>query len=207
MRINDKYSSNYSKYESTHPFAVRTMSRFLHTVSSLILELKCGFILNAGCGQSLDFYHLSKIKEFEFDVCVGVDVNIHALYLAKIITKNMNCYYINGDIYQLPLNLGKFQLFLCLEVLEHLRWPELLLEDISNRFKGSCIFSVPNEPLYRLTRMLLLRKDLRRFGNQPEHLQNWSSMGFRRLLGRYFTIDRVLRPFPWTVVLCHSGAN
>ena len=107
----------------------------------------------------------------------------------------------------LPLDLGRFELILCLEVLEHLRWPERVLLDISNRFKGACIFSVPNEPLYRLTRMLLLHRDLRHFGNHPEHLQNWSSRDISRLLNRYFTIDRVIRPFPWTVVLSHNSGN
>jgi len=110
-----------------------------------------------------------------------------------------------GDLTNLPVKLQKFDLLLCLEVLEHLPKPVKILEQISQEYVGHCIFSVPNEPVYRLTRMILFRQDVRRFGNHPDHVNHWSSGSFQRLAAKYFRVERVVRPYPWTVVLCRAG--
>lgn len=73
MMTPQDYSSNYRKYQSAHSVAVRTISRFLRTVAALICESQHNSILNIGCGESFDFYHLMRIKEFKFDLCLGVE--------------------------------------------------------------------------------------------------------------------------------------
>ena len=71
--------------------------------------------------------------------------------------------------------------------------------DIS--FKENSFDLVPNEPYFR-TMNFFRGKNLTRFGNDPEHVQNWSSGKFVKLIETYFDVLEVRRPFPWTMVLC-----
>ena len=133
-----------------------------------------------------------------------MDLNFNALKIAKEILSHLPFDVIHGDIYNLPFKPDKFDLILCLEVLEHLFFPNKALKEISQRFSGYYIFSVPNEPWYRLTRLFRFRKDIMRFGNHPEHINTWSSGSFCRLIKKYFIIDQILTPSVWTIVLCHQ---
>jgi 2-polyprenyl-3-methyl-5-hydroxy-6-metoxy-1,4-benzoquinol methylase len=124
--------------------------------------------------------------------------------MAKKVLNNLQLDVIKGDIYYLPFTLNRFDLILCLEVLEHLTFPEKVMEEVSIHFNGYCIFSVPNEPLFRLTRLLLFKQNIRKLGNHPEHINHWSRNKFSRLIRKYFIIDQIVTPFPWTIVLCHK---
>jgi 2-polyprenyl-3-methyl-5-hydroxy-6-metoxy-1,4-benzoquinol methylase len=161
-------------------------------------------ILDVGCGEGFDIQHLSsRIRMDSLRYC-GLDLSLGALENAKVMLCKLPFAAVNGNIYHLPFALNRFDAVLCLEVLEHLKYPELALERISSSFQGACVFSVPNEPLYRLTRLIVYRRNLAQLGDHPDHLNHWSKRTFVRLLERYFVIERVVNPFPWTIVLCRS---
>jgi hypothetical protein len=87
-----------------------------------------------------------------------------------------------------------------LEVLEHLDEPEAMLEDLTALTAGHVLLSVPREPIFR--GMNLLRfKNVRDLGNDPEHVNHWSSRAFGDLVDRYFEVVASARPLPWTMVL------
>ena len=40
--------------------------------------------------------------------------------------------------------------------------------------------------------------------NDPEHIQHWTAGRFQRLLSDYFSVERVVYPFPWVLALCRK---
>jgi len=200
-------SSNLNKYQCQQPFAVKRIDAFTSKVMQMVSHTRHSRILNLGCGEGYDIKNLFEKRQIEFNLCCGLDLNIKALKYSRKIVSAFRLDVVNGDVHHLPFKLNGFDLILCLEVLEHLMNPESVLEKISRSFKGACLFSTPYEPLYRLTRMLLLRKNIRNFGNHPEHVNHWSARGFRRLLEKYFEVEAVEKSFPWTIALCRVGGK
>jgi len=198
-------SSNVSKYRYTHPFVRERLEGFFRTVSILMSRLDSKNILSLGCGEGLDLRRIYDGSPNRADGYWGLDLNVDALRMSVTVLGDVPFRAICGDVANLPVKLQKFDLILCLELLEHLLNPRGVIEQISRQYIGYCIFSVPNEPLYRLTRMLLFRQNIRYFGNHPEHMNHWSAAAFQRLLAKYFRIDKVEKSFPWTVVLCKAG--
>jgi len=197
-------TTNFNKYHCQHQFAINRIGNFLDNLTQLITLIKPSYIFNIGCGEGLDIKNIYEKGEINIEYCCGLDLNFDALKIARQMSTNVKFDAIKGDIYYLPSKLNRFDLILCLEVLEHLTFPGKALKEISHHFNGYCIFSVPNEPLYRLTRLLLFKQNIRQLGNHPEHLNHWSKNKFSRLLRKYFIIDQLVTPFPWTIVLCHK---
>jgi hypothetical protein len=48
---------------------------------------------------------------------------------------------------------------------------------------------------------MLRLKNVRRFGNDPEHINHWSARAFVELVAQHFDIVVRAHPFPWTMVL------
>lgn len=193
----DKYQSrNYRKYTSKNPFMGIVISNFIKNLKEIVGSL--GNINNAidiGCGEGF------VISCLDLPDVTGVDISKNALKVAK--DKNQNCNLCAGSIYDLSFKKSSFDLVIATEVLEHLKEPHSALREIRRLSKNYCIFSVPNEPYFR-TMNLLRGKNLTRFGNDIEHVQNWSSGEFVRLIETYFDIVEVRRPFPWTLVVCKN---
>ena len=197
-------SSNLEKYQCQHAFAKIRILRFYDTLSKLISSIKPRKIISLGCGEGFDIRNICSRKGVEIEYYCGLDINMSSLEIGRKELNSPGFDAIMGDLYNLPCRLSKFDLILCLEVLEHLLFPEKALREIAQNANAYCVFSVPNEPLYRLARMLVFKKNIRQFGNHPEHMNHWSAIGFKRLLGRYFRVEKVETPFPWTIVLCSS---
>jgi 2-polyprenyl-3-methyl-5-hydroxy-6-metoxy-1,4-benzoquinol methylase len=203
-----KYSSsNVNKYACKHPFVMKRLDRFFRDITAMMSGLNTRSVLSLGCGEGLDLKRIYDESSLRAHTYVGLDCNLDALRMSLTVLDGMPYTAVCGDVADLanlPIKLRNFDLILCLELLEHLPNPRELLEEISRQYAGYCIFSVPNEPLYRLTRMLLFRQTIRNFGNHPDHLNHWSAGSFCKLLESYFKVDRVEKPFPWTVVLCQT---
>lgn len=196
-------STNLDKHQSPHPLAVSRIGHFYDEVTRLVELVRPARILNIGCGEGFDAKNLGD-RHADINYCCGLDLDWQALTVSRTLSCPFLRNTVNGDAHRLPLRLNWFDMILCLEVLEHLKQPEAVLMDIARRYDEYCIFSVPNEPLYRLTRLLVLRRDITRFGDHPDHLNHWSRRAFTRLLARYFTVEKVASPFPWTIALCRN---
>ena len=196
-------SSNLKKYLSKHFFANHIISKFYEAVNELLSRIDPSCVMHLGCGEGFDIARISPRPGRKFQYVCGLDINFEALKICKSIHKQSSMGLVNGDMAQLPLKLDNFDTIVCLEVLEHLKQPRTFIDNVLNGFRGCCIFSVPNEPYYRLSRMVLLRADIRRLGNHPEHKNNWTKLQFVKLLENSFVIDEIKTPFPYTVVRCH----
>lgn len=135
-------------------------------------------ILDLGCGVgTIDFYLSNKCN-----FITGIDYSDKAIKIAKInaeilgVSKNINFFQ---KKFPEQIILGKYDIVLCIEVLEHLRDDKLALEEIKNLLNknGIVILSVPslNSPLYKLG--LLKRHD-----NRVGHLKRYSTETLRALV-------------------------
>jgi len=178
-------TSNYNKHHFRNPFAIKQLDKF-------------------GCGECFDFFRIRNHKDINIKQYYGLDLSYKALQTARKLGKDQMLNLIQGDVLNLPIKSNRFDLILGLEILEHLKSPEEVLHILSTKYTCPFIFSVPNEPLFRLTRLILYRRDIRKLGNHPEHLHNWSKNQFSRLISQYFTIKKVSTISLWTIILCHQ---
>lgn len=188
-------SRNYKKYTNKNPLMGLVISHFMDQVKQLVDSVDINNILDVGCGEGFVMNSLDK------ENIVGIDISEKALTIASI--KNPECSFCTGDIYNLPFDNNGFDLVIALEVLEHLDKFEIAINEINRVAIKYCIFSVPNEPYFKI--MNLLRgKNITRFGNDIEHVQSWNTKEFVILLKKYFKVIEVKTPFPWTLVLCQK---
>lgn len=192
----DLRSGNYKKYNSRNPLMGMVISNFTENLKAAIAPLdNINKVIDIGCGEGFI------INCLDLPDVTGVDISKNALKLAR--DKNRNCNLCAGSVYELSFKKDSFDLAIVTEILEHLEKPDSALKEIRRVSRDYCLLSVPNEPYFR-TMNFLRGKNLKRFGNDIEHVQNWSSEEFVKLVGKYFKILEVRKPFPWTMVLCRK---
>ncbi|AKB73992.1 SAM-dependent methyltransferase [Methanosarcina lacustris Z-7289] len=189
-------SGNYRKYTSKNPLMGIIISKFMTDLSETISPLEdVNSVIDIGCGEGFIINCLNRPD------ITGVDISKKALDIAK--QKNPGCNFCTGSVYDLSFKESSFDLVIATEILEHLENPEEALQEIGRISSSYCLFSVPNEPYFR-TMNFIRGKNLKRYGNDIEHVQNWSSREFVKLLETYFDVVEVKKPFPWTMVLCRK---
>lgn len=202
---------NYQKY-TNHNFLHQLLLRnFLHHLALLVtgsLERHglgtmraAGLrpapplrVLDVGCGEGFVISFLRR-RWPQFQLC-GVDNSRSALSGAIESSRSL----LQGDAHRLPFVSRSWDLVLGLEILEHLPHPQAALEEIKRVAQGDIILSVPNQPYFALGN-LLRGKNLGHWGDDPEHLHHWRSGQFLSLIQRQVKVVRVVRPFPWVMVL------
>jgi len=188
---------NYQKYLNPNPLQQYLIRRFHQRVGELVRETGARYILDAGCGEG---FTIERLASHFFTQ--GVDNDFSSLLEAR--ERNPNSDFYLGDVRDLPLASQAFPLVLCLQVLEHLPDPHPALEELRRATSRHCLISVPHEPFFRLAN-LLRGKNLGNWGNDPEHIHNWTAGEFIRLLEGYFEIEKVVYSFPWVIALCCKG--
>lgn len=194
--MDQNQSRNYKKYNSNNPLMGIVIDNFIKNLKETVAPLQnINNVIDIGCGEGFI------INCLDYPKITGVDISRNALKIAK--EKNPECDFCSGSICEISFKENSFDLVIATEVLEHLEKPDLALQEIRRITKSYCILSVPNEPYFRATNFFR-GKNLTRFGNDPEHVQNWSSGKFVSLLRTYFDVLEVRKPFPWTMVLCKN---
>lgn len=192
MRTNDTL-----KYKTRNPIKNFLIKQFKKELLNLVQFTQAKRVLDAGCGEGyiLDFLN-SRIKDWHLE---GFDSSGELVKKAKekVTTAELNV----RDIYNCQYPDKSFDLVMNTEVLEHLEYPERALTEIKRLTKRWVILSVPNEPLFSLSNFLT-GKDIRSLGRNPDHINRWKGKDFLNLIKRHFLIIRIVRPFPWLVLLC-----
>jgi 2-polyprenyl-3-methyl-5-hydroxy-6-metoxy-1,4-benzoquinol methylase len=187
-------STNEAKFETRNPVVRRLIDRFYRRIAATIAPLEPSSVLDAGCGEGESIARLS----LPADV-VGVDTSPAAVAAAS---RRFPGHEIRREsVDDLPFADGRFDLVLCLEVLEHLRAPEAALAELARVARRDVVVSVPHEPWFRLGTALRGRY-LRRLGDHPEHLGHWGRGGLRRLLEPRFEVVSLGGSFPWLIAHC-----
>lgn len=193
---NTAVSKNQSKYLSKNPLKQACLAGFRNKVLGLAGSLPVKNILDAGCGEG---YIMREIKQARPDIIIdGFDRSEPALRQARLRLPHSRI--IQGNIYHIPFPAQTYDLILALEILEHLARPEQALAELKKHAKEYVLLSVPLEPWFSLGNFLSGR-NLRSWGNEPEHLRQWNKRQIVSLAAEYFKIKQAAIAFPWTLVL------
>ncbi len=196
-------SGNLRKYKSANPLK-RLLVRLMQDMVADLAAEACGgadgvWILDAGCGEGLNAALLE--NRLPRANLVLLDASEGALEYARTLCSE-RCSFVCGSVLALPFPDGAFDFVLCTEVLEHLEQPETALAELLRVSSGRVLVSVPHEPWFCLGNLLTLR-NVGRLGNPPDHVNRWTSAGFRRWIGRNADGRNAVlyHAFPWLICL------
>lgn len=149
--------------------------------------------LEVGAGEGV----ISAKLHSRFGSCVGLDLPDAGLRAQW--RDRPGPHYLHADASRLPFADDGFDIIVCVEVLEHLTFPEAGLREITRVGTRDLLLSVPREPIFRAGNLFTGRY-VRELGNTPGHLNHWSKRSFVDFVSRVATVRAVATPFPWTVV-------
>jgi 2-polyprenyl-3-methyl-5-hydroxy-6-metoxy-1,4-benzoquinol methylase len=181
------------KYKTSNPVVLRLIGQWLEVVRDAIGPAP-GFVVDVGTGEG---FATERTVPRGITV-VGVEYR-HGKIRAAM-QRLDNVAGIVADAGMVPLRAASAPVVTCIEVLEHLTDPGLAVDELARITRGHCVVSVPWEPLFRLGN-LGRGKNVRRFGNDPEHVQQFNPARLRRLLESRFGDVSVRRCAPWIVAV------
>ncbi len=118
---------------------------------------------------------------------------------AKVTSERLDAVsVVRGDAGVLPYPDACADLVTSIEVLEHLPTFEPAVAEMARICRGRLVVSVPWEPFFRLGN-LGRGKNVKRLGNDPEHVQAFTPKRLERALGAEFAQVRVIKAFPWLI--------
>jgi 2-polyprenyl-3-methyl-5-hydroxy-6-metoxy-1,4-benzoquinol methylase len=193
-----KISANEKKHQTNNPILRFALTQFFSATQKMLPSVDT--ILDAGCGEG---YAAREVLKKDTDATLyGVDLSFNSLLQVPKVAPNVPA--CQASVRELPFASKSVDLVVSLEVLEHIPQPELAVREYIRVSRNYMLISVPNEPLFRLLRML--RGDnIRQCGNHPEHVNHWNVITFPKFLEAQGV--KVLQvksppPFIWTIVLC-----
>lgn len=189
-------SSNLRKHTNPNPVQQWLLSRFHHAAATLRHQAAAQYVLDAGCGEGIAMQQLLAADDA---LIVGLDGSIEALHVAQSINPYRS--FTTGNLLSLPFPSKSFDLAVCMEVLEHLDEPERGLAELCRVSREWLLLSVPNEPLFRGANFLR-GKNVKAWGNDPGHVNHWSSRSFLSFVSTQCHVVSWCRSFPWTLALC-----
>lgn len=189
----------FDKHNSKNPILRRLMKNFYNTFIDSVKDEDISTLVDVGCGEG----HLTNILTAYFKNN-GKNVSITALEYEPETVDLANKLYTSlnvkkGDILNLE---GNYDLLISSEVLEHIDDFDKAIANCKNA-APICIFSVPHEPWFRIANVCRL-KYLRRFGNTPGHVNNWSKKRFSKLLSKHFSSVEIKTTGLWSVAICKN---
>ncbi|WP_299768842.1 class I SAM-dependent methyltransferase [uncultured Dokdonia sp.] len=129
----------------------------------------------------------------------------HLVPLAK--KNNPTLSIFQESVYELKYENEHVDLVFLLEVLEHLDYPDVALDEIKRISKEYLILGVPREPLWRILNMARF-KYLKDLGNTPGHLNHWSKKSLIKLIeAKFGKVIAVENPIPWTIILAKKHTS
>ncbi len=187
-------SANLKKYTTKNPFAHRQINGFVQAILREINNIrpKPENILDLGCGEGV-------ISAYSGHKIVGLDLSLPALQIAKKINKDSD--FLCGSGEHLPYRTASFDLILCLEMLEHVPDPNLLLQELGRVLTspyGIVIVTVPFSTVYRTLNLIRL-KNVRRLGEDEDHIGRFSPRSFRKILSHHFASVQIKHAIPWLI--------
>ncbi len=190
-------SGNRQKHESKNPIQRALIDRFHGQAAALIKRARPRTILDLGCGEG---YAISALLDAGVDAeFTGIDLSEGAIDFARERLGDratLEC----ADARDLAADGRRFDMVMMLEVLEHIPEPAKILPIVERLTRHHVLFSVPWEPFF-CGLNLARGKNVRRLGNDPEHVNHWTRAGFTSFVGRRFRVLDTPLVFPWSMVL------
>jgi Methyltransferase domain len=190
-----------AKYGSSNPVVRWLLDRWSVRLRGVVGPLS-GTVVDVGVGEGLCLERLlgpaaatGGVETEPRGLVIGVEYRPDK---ARVARRLPGVAPVVGDAGMLPVPDGRADLVTCIEVLEHLPEVDRAVDELARVAADRCVVSVPWEPWFRLGN-LGRGKNVRRLGNDPEHV-GWFTPGrLRRTLERSFAEVRVVRAFPWLI--------
>lgn len=185
------------KLTNTNPLAKLLIRNFDNKIREFLALAQPKRVLEIGCGEG----HVTEIILSETQASVhatDISVNLIEDLGNRIRSERLTLEAVSIEAMKLTQDIDTV---VCCEVLEHIDNPELGLAKLAQINARHFIISVPREPLFR-SMNFARGAYVKDFGNSPGHIHHWSTTGFKKLVSRYFSVDHVRTPIPWTVLLC-----
>ncbi len=195
----DAAGEDEAKYSSRNVVVRRLIDRLLNEVRSASGSTD-GTWIDVGIGEGLALSAMGAGAR----LLVGVEYRHDKL--ATALERLPELRGVRADAGMLPFPSGGGDVVTCLEVLEHLVEPERAVAELARVCQGHCVVSVPWEPFFRLGN-LCRGKDVGRFGNNREHVQQFRPSTLRRLLREHFETVEVKGCFPWLVAVARPDVS
>jgi len=189
----------YDKHHSGNPLVRFLMRRFHQELFRNIALCAPGSLLDAGCGEG----YTTALVRTQFPALRIQGLEPDPATVEKARHANPGLEIRQGSIYAIPAHDLAFDLVMATEVLEHLDEPEIALLECSRVSRRFCIYSVPNEPLWRIMNMARFAY-LSRLGNTPGHIQHWNREAFGALLAPHYARVSLRTVFIWNIALCEK---
>jgi SAM-dependent methyltransferase len=187
---------NQQKHLNPNPLQRILLNRFHQKIITLVSQTGAACLLDAGCGEGFVLNHLRQALSLRM---IGGDADLPSLRWGRANVRHGQP-LANLDIQRLPFPDNSFPLVICLEVLEHLPDSRVGLAELARVSTDYVLLSVPHEPFFRAANFLRGRH-LQAFGNDPEHLHNYSGRAFRHMLTGVVDLVWHGYSFPWQIAL------
>jgi SAM-dependent methyltransferase len=192
----DTSARHLRKYSNRNPIHRFTLGRFFDAVARDLSDLAPATVLEFGCGEGL-FLQQLEARGVTFPSLLGIDLREDALAQARALHPAYRFDCVDLFAFAPP---EPFDLVIASQVLEHLIEPGPYLEQMVKLTRRDLLLTVPWEPWFRL--MNLARgRDLRRWGNHPEHVNHWGLPRFQDFVGAYAVVKKAYTVFPFIIVL------
>lgn len=188
----------FQKHTSKNPFVKYLMWQFHDQLLLLIKKAHGKALLDVGCGEGFTTEEIRKATALKIK---GIELEADVVEQAKKLHPNIS--FAVGSAYEIDERKESYDLVLASEVLEHLEEPETALIEMKRVSRKYCVFSVPNEPWWRIVNVLrgAYLSDL---GNTPGHLNHWSKRSFEKMLKKHFKHVEVRNALLWNMALCEK---
>lgn len=144
-----------------------------------------GNILDVGCGLG---EHLRQLRGC--GNLFGIDVTNKTLETAR--KANPNITFIHAPAEKMPFDNNFFDLVFSIEVVEHLKDPKIMFNEVARVLKpgGIFIFQTPNYPIKRFYDLVYYLRGLKKsLADDPTHFTKKSSFWWEDLAKKYFTVQ------------------
>ncbi|MFN8016775.1 MAG: class I SAM-dependent methyltransferase [Acidimicrobiales bacterium] len=180
-----------AKYGTSNPVVQKLLARWMGTLQGVLGDTS-GTVVDIGIGEGFALERMFPAAT----PAIGLEYRHDKALVAA--QKLPAVSVIRGDAGVLPFPDRSADLVTSIEVLEHLPGYEQAVAEMARICKGRLVVSVPWEPWFRLGN-LGRGKNVKRWGNDPEHVNFFSPAKLRRSLGAHFAEVRVVKAFPWII--------
>jgi len=150
-------------------------------------------ILDVGCGTGYITDIINRSMDANIICC---DMNSNRISFAKT---QFHLETIIADITHLPFKNSSFDMVLAIEIIEHLPNIESALNEIKRVTKKNIIITVPNDPYFMIANFLR-GKNLKSFGNPPDHINHFNKKTLKSILSKYYLKGEISKnAFLWLI--------
>lgn len=180
-----------AKYGTSNPVVQKLLARWMTTLQGALGDTS-GVVVDIGIGEGFALERMFP----EGTPAIGLEYRHDKAVVAS--EKLPAVSVVRGDAGVLPFPDRSADLVTSIEVLEHLPGYEQAVVEMARICRGRLVVSVPWEPWFRLGN-LGRGKNVKRWGNDPEHVNFFGPASLRRALAQHFHEVRVVKAFPWVI--------